>query len=213
MLEAAYRGDSQFYEYIDSLDVATIKGKDDVDPLFWLVVISEAKQIEWAVSELLFAGANPHNLPSNQSFSAFIHAIRSERLEVVKAFLDAGVDPNYRYSNLESAPTPVFHALDTRNSFLLKLLLEYGVELEMRNSSMFTPLLYTRTNNWELAYLLLKAGADFRAENNQGKSILWWLKNNGYSVRPASIDWRDKVASFIIARGVDVELWEPNDFN
>lgn len=205
LLEAAIIGDGKsLTKYLDSIPDINVVSQSGITPLYWLIVDSNTRNIEWAVGELLNAGADPHFVPEGWKYSSFLWAVRRGQVKVVKAMLEAGVDVNRLYSKLNLEPTPIFHALSSRDSFTLNLLIDAGAHLEFRNSLGQTPLLYARTNNWELAYILLKNGANFNAKDMWGHTIVWPIENNGYGILESEIDWRAKVVEFLRNKGVEV---------
>lgn len=205
MLRAVLSDDRDAFEvHLKTISDINYVGKGGVTPLYWLAVESGAADIGWAIKAMILAGGNPHFIPKNWNYSALLWPVRRGQVDYVEAMIEAGVSVNHLYSDLGTEPTPIFHAMSSRNPDMLTLLIEAGANFEERNSLKQTPLLFANTNNWELAYILLQNGANYEAKDTWGKTIVWPIENNGYGIEAADIDWRQKVIDFLRSKGVKV---------
>ena len=108
--------------------------------------------------------------------------------EMAKILIDAGADVNYN-SNHDVSPTPVFEFLEEsldvlrESSDILKLLIEAGADLEVRNSEHGdTPLLVAiRYGYHRAALILIDAGANINAKNNGNETPLLRAAHRHYS--------------------------------
>jgi hypothetical protein len=106
---------------------------------------------------LLEKGAKPDQLPGVRGQdTVMVQAARENRLDLVKALLDKGADPQ----GGASAHHPVEVALESGNLALMRLLLEKGADVngkKLATSPLHTAL---AKGNREMAQLLLDKGAD-----------------------------------------------------
>jgi ankyrin repeat protein len=91
--------------------------------------------------------------------------------EIAQVLIDAGADVNAK-SIYERIPTPVFEYCDDDDLDILKLLIEAGADLEVRDGEGNTPLLKAVRYDNEAAILLMDAGADIHVRNNEGYTPL-----------------------------------------
>jgi len=109
-----------------------------------------------AITELVIAGANP--------------------LQHTEAFLEAGVDPNSR----DRWGTPIlFHALDSDNDDKVKLLIDYGVDLEIRSENVKRSALdhaFSGLNYDRVEYLIKQGLSNFLEEDVNGVTFGYMLQ-------------------------------------
>lgn len=119
-------------------------------------------------------------------------------------------------SLLTTGSTPLLRAAKACDIPAAKLLLEHGAKVDLANSLKLTPLLVVAGSNWaitdtrgrfrnekqciEMAQMLLDAGADINAVNNNGQSSLH---------AAARMDMKDFVR-FIGERGADLDIKDRN---
>ena len=106
----------------------------------------------------------------------FARALRDLEEEVVKAFLDAGMSPNQRFSYGE---LPLQAVIDSdyecaaEMKSLVKLLLDRGADPNGADDNGNTILMTAAKEcDGEMVKMLFKAGADVRAKNKTGSTAL-----------------------------------------
>lgn len=183
-----------------SPDELNRSGKDGTSPLLWLIANCEDSQ--GAAKIMVHLGANPHLFNEALRTSPAIFAIRNLSASYTKAMLDAGMDPNFKYQAYADSPTLLHKAVMYRNRDAVKSLISHGADLESRNASGDTPLLFVRANQYDIALILLEAGADPFVKNNQGNDICHRLLAANYT-RPAEApDYRAIFVKNLAEKGV-----------
>lgn len=115
-----------------------------------------------ATKEELSRGADPNQREYNGR--AALHEAMSSRSEIAKALLEAHADANIRVNGFDRDPTngwtPIFFAINSGRTDLVKLLIKYGANVNITDAQNKPPLSYAiaRQRN-EIVALLLKAGA------------------------------------------------------
>jgi uncharacterized protein len=176
-------------------------GTDGSSPLYWL--LRNCRAAPERVSELVSEGANPHLYLPQYNVSPAIFAVREMEAVYLKAMLRAGLEPNHKYSEFLDSPTLLFFAVMFRDKQKVEMLLDAGANIEERNASGDTPLLFVRANQFEVALTLLKHGADAHARNNQGHDICYRIFGNRYVAPSAGPDYRSLLLLELRNRGVD----------
>lgn len=88
----------------------------------------------------------------------------------------------------------------------LKMLIAAGADLNARNKSDLTPLMYAaRLNRYDMAYLMLQGGADPRQKTKWGTSVVYEIKESRTDPKNELYQWRTKVIDLLKAKGIDVE--------
>lgn len=132
-------------------------------------------------------------------------------LEVV---LRHGGDPNVEMRagspqarNPNDKTTPLHWAIQGFSTPNVKLLIQAGTDLN-RKDGLFgnTPAMNAAVNRmYEAVYLLLQAGADFRAKNDHGLDLVCYAVDDYNPLQGQARCWQDKVLAFLEQKGVDVE--------
>lgn len=134
-----------------------------------------------AIKVLMSLGADPSiNIPGLGTVG--YHAMWRKRIEPLKVLLDSGMDPDTKQSG--GSRTLLFETPDLEKSDAMKLLVEYGADVNARDSVGNTPLLHILDVGFDEALYLLDHGADGHAMDYSGLSV-------GYSVQE-SLSFMDK---------------------
>jgi hypothetical protein len=94
-------------------------------------------------------------------------AVFEDDYEKAEKLLKEGANPNEPYMGYDSNDEPIIHAVANNNIEMVKLLLDYGADIEATNSSGNTPLIIAASNsdNTDMIEFLLENGADATAVN------------------------------------------------
>ena len=128
--------------------------------------------------ELLKAGKNPREVlvGSGIKFTGeeFIKAAEERRMDVVRLFVDAGMDINIDGMGKSKALTT---ATFNGHYDIVKYLIEKGADLSVTNYGGNNALMEAvRSNKTEIVKLLIKSGIDLNAIDNQRKTVLYSVK-------------------------------------
>ena len=145
--------------------------------------------------ELLKAGKNPKEVlvGSGIEFTAdeFVKAAKEGRINVVRLFIDAGMDINTQDKlQLRALTTAAFHG----HYDIVKYLVEKGADLSVINYGGNNALIEAaRSNNTAMAILLIELGVEINALDNQGHTVL-------YSAETA------EMATLLLDNGADIYI-------
>lgn len=129
------------------------KSDQQVSPLDWAMAV----QNDWAFARLL--KASPESA-TRGTLPTIVIAAKYDA-ELLRTILHSGVDPDVEVAYRGDKIRPIFAAIDTGNVESVRVLLEAKVDLSVRDRYGRTPLLAAASfKNYELAYILLEAGAD-----------------------------------------------------
>lgn len=126
-----------------------------------------------AITELVVAGAAP--LQYTEELGQPLVLAARGKIKYLKAFLEAGVDPNSR--NRWGTPI-LFHASDWDNPDKIKLLIDYGVDLEIRSTILRRGALdhaFSRLYYDQVEYLIKQGLSNFLVENKNGVTFAYRL--------------------------------------
>jgi len=103
--------------------------------------------------------------------------------------------------------TPVNWAILGHNDRNVELLIRAGADLDHKEGLLgVTPLLdAANANMYQSVYLMLKAGADYRARDDAGLELAHYAVDDQPPLEGESRRWQDKVLAFLAQKGVDVE--------
>jgi ankyrin repeat protein len=157
------------------LDYATQNGRIEVmklllqagaDPNKGLICAAQSGQIE-AIKLLISLGAKVNG---DQGSSPLYEAMSHKKWEAAKLLLAAGAD----IAKLKPNPSYLFDALASNELGILKLLIEYGVDINAVGSYSDKTLLSeaVKNNNLDAVKLLLEHGADVNIKYYGGETAL-----------------------------------------
>ena len=102
----------------------------------------------------------------------FIDAIKRNDIEMVKKVIELGGN-DLNHQNDEDGETALMVASFQNMIEIVKLLIDAGVDLEIRNYTKGTALLLSSYNRRiEITRMLIEAGADWNAKNIHGRDFL-----------------------------------------
>ncbi len=140
------------------------------------------------------AERNGLNSQGDGEDTPLIASIKYGCIEVANALLQRGADVDLPVGG----NTPLMYAAEWQDASWISLLLQYSPHLETKNDSGMTALhvacsVCTTEKDLELIRLLLEAGADEEAEDDDGNKVIMYARN------------RD-VAQSLLGRGVDINV-------
>lgn len=123
-----------------------------------------------AIKALMALGADP-SIELPELGSVAYHAMWRKSDEPLKALLESGMDPNI--ANEGSLRTLIFNIPLLEESDAMKLLVEYGADVNVRDSLGNTPLLHIISVAFDEALYLLDNGADPLAMTDSGMTVAY----------------------------------------
>jgi len=154
-------------------DVNAVRSSDGYTLLHYAAEIGDAKLVKFLIDK-----GSEINATMKRGNTPLSTAIGFSKNEAIKAFLEAGVDPNHKLSDSDYKRSH-FHFYITKarkmDKGIFDLFIAKGADIETRDSYNETPLLtaagqdYNMTDN---AKYLIKAGADIQATGKAGKTAL-----------------------------------------
>jgi hypothetical protein len=177
------------------------RGKDGVTPLMWALYHLNKD----GYKALLEKHADP-NLQENDGDSVMEWAAQLKDSSYLQLALEHGGNPNLVDSHSAYDRFPIFSAIqlapDTNEN--VALLVKAGADLNVVSPT-GTPLTAAATRNqYEIVFLLLQAGADYKKPNNSGKTVAWVIENMNIDPTSDAFQWRQKVIDFLHAQGIAV---------
>lgn len=155
-------------------------------PLIW----AAARGNDHNVALLLGAGADPNSMDI-QFTTAVSYAAERDHTVCVRLLLEAGADPDPPLpSDIKVGSGLNCAARNASNPLLLKLLLDFGADVESSGVENITPLIHTaRTDKASFAVLLLEYGADINATTTLGQTPLTTaITHNSHTVLQLLLD-------------------------
>jgi len=201
---AASRGDTKKIDALvkAGVDVNT-QGKDGVTPLIWMLPTRNKA----GFTRLLEHGADP-NITYDERYSVMWYLAGSDLSEFLELALEYGGDANWLGGN----STIIDPAITFGRVENIQILIEAGADVNFQNRvSGGTPLHAAGYSaQFQIAYLLLEAGADPRINNKTGRNgLLYAIEKSG---RPGGDDvyaWRQKVIEYLRGMGMEVTPQDP----
>jgi len=186
MVLAAGNGDLQRLELLLAAG-GDINGKDQYGeyPLHAACVKDSMEMVKFLLSH----GADP-NVQSRSGATVLNYVCAQGKIKIARLLFEAGADPTIP---MDTGQTPLHALLTTRartnenEQELAGLLLKHGADVNARDASLATPLLYacggkhTSDGGIRLRTVsyLLSAGACVNIENNSGITPLHWACSQG----------------------------------
>ncbi|MCF8581193.1 ankyrin repeat domain-containing protein [Enterobacter ludwigii] len=170
LAEAIERGDTSHVKKLVATTELNKPGKEDMTLLFWALgnTMYEKKTANRLniVTLLVKAGADPLQPRSKGKSSPAEFVLRADSGVWIKALLDGGLSPNAKDKTFDKPI--VFQSIKAKNTETLKVMLDYGADINTVNS-LGSTLLFEALNYhaYDHVFLLLERGADpeIRADN------------------------------------------------
>lgn len=148
--------------------------KEEQTPLMWAAFKNMNSKV---ITALLKAGADV-NAKNNKGSTPLMKAAGGNpNPEVITTLINAGADVN-AIDNRGS--TPLILAAGNADPVVVAAFIKAGANVNARNESGYTPLMqavrYTRDS--EAIKILLESGADPKAKDNYGKTVIDYAKKN-----------------------------------
>lgn len=163
---------------------------------------------------LLEHGANPNvegdgpNLMGVAGFSVMTYAAMNKDIWWLQTVLQHGGNPNF-VSSL-AGDTPIFPAINAGLPVSpriehVRLLIKAGANLEAKNYLGQTSAVYAAyTNDFQVVYELLKAGANPKSRDQVGMTIGSLIQRYPIGRSGPIYEWREKVIAQLKAAGIDL---------
>lgn len=204
LVVAASRGNvKEIDRLIDSGVNVNARGQGGMTPLAYVL---DQENIE-GVARLLHHGADPNLVYNEQQDSTMRRFVVRKDPTYLELALDYGGDVNALMYGKDGKPV-IFDAITLGRIANVKLLINAGADVNRQDSfSGETPLHATGySRKYEIAYILLEAGADPRINDKAGKNGL--LRAIEKTQRPGSEEiyqWRQKVIEYLRAAGMEID--------
>jgi ankyrin repeat protein len=172
----------------------------DASPLF----LALAAQDKGKVLQLLKEGADP-NAPSESGDSATAWAATMDDPQFLEIILAHGGNPSIVNPN-SAWPTPLFTAISRLQSRNVETLIRAGADVNFASltSQENAAMAAGSLNQWQIVYLLLKAGTDYIAKDRWGYTIAYGIEYNNIVADTELFSWREKVIALLRDKGVTV---------
>lgn len=145
---------------------------------------SQASNLSNEAIKFIIDSGTDINSPNSAVNSALFSAIWSGGLDRVKFLVELGasVNPNFG-DDADDEPTPLFSAIASGNLEIAEYLLNNGANLDVKNCSGYTPLIYSVDNlSYNMTELLLNHNADKTAKTPDGLTAYDLAQSNYHTV-------------------------------
>ena len=202
---AGAKGDTKAIDRLlaQGVNINTV-GEFGETPLFWALYAHNKTGFQ----KLLERGADPN--AKDENGDGVIHlAAEDEDPDYLRLALANRGDPNLR-DKRGVFPTPIYRAIHPNQNDNLKILLTNGADKEARDVSKKTPLqTMVFLSQFNKAYILLMAGADYQATDGTGHTVADYIARFPFSRSTDPEGWRDKVIAFLREHGMEVRPRNP----
>ena len=127
---------------------------------------------------LLDHGAKINAKTSGEAYTALLLAIKEAHTDTANLLLQRGADPNVK-TKFRDRRTALILAAQTKQTSIVKKLIDLGVDLEESDANGQTALIHAAKRGYlATTRQLLLAGADSQAKDAQGRSALYLARGN-----------------------------------
>lgn len=210
LLEAIQKGNEiRARQMLDDSDAAlNTRGKDDITPLFWLMMQKDHRAVERALQ----LGADPNQMAGNGHTPVSFMAGGNDT-DMLRVLLEHDGNPNSRDADGQPA---LFSAIGHGRWDNLKMLLEYGADPDQTDNTDTTSVQYAGyLNKFEIAHYLIEEGADYTHRDSVGSSIAWeihdGLEKGILNPEFPAYEWALKVKKQLQERGVEFPPPSPEE--
>ncbi|MBU1105734.1 MAG: ankyrin repeat domain-containing protein [Candidatus Riflebacteria bacterium] len=149
------------------------------------------------INDLVKAGADIHFQPKVGWPAVFVAAMDNPNPDIIKAFIDAGVDIN----TCDSTGEPLLaYAFSNSSNKIAIALIKLGADVNARSPKAKTLLM--EALDPEIFQLLLRSGADVNARDSDGSTVLMQIAGRK--------NVTDRVLKTIVEAGADVNAVDKN---
>lgn len=185
----------------DGADVNVV-GRDGMTPLMWAIIkdsprgfgllVKNGADVSVAAFRKVEAGKSP---------SVAELASGAENPSFLREMLANGADPNQKCRAIDG--TLIFAAVWHRRTESLRLLVDAGADIEIRNKQRETPVqMANSTGDYEMMWQLVEAGADIDLRDAFDNRLVDQVMNPQRQIDPAQKPWYDKVIAELEKRGL-----------
>ena len=199
LINAAANGDIRKIDLLvkQGVDVNT-RGKDNMTPLLWMLQSRNREGFKC----MLEHGADP-NVQAEGRYSVMWFVAGGDAPEFLKLALEHGGNPDL--VDPYGKRTLILESVEHGRMENVKLLIVAGANLNFQDGTGTTPLHGAAYQNYyDIIYVLLQAGADYRIKNTWDNTFVWTLEHNNIDPKSEGYKWRAKVIEFLRTRGVEV---------
>ncbi|KJY73663.1 ankyrin repeat domain-containing protein [Vibrio nigripulchritudo] len=159
-----------------------------------------------AIKTLMALGADP-SIELPELGSVAYHAMWRKSDEPLKALLESGMDPNLR----DEEDTLIFNTPALEQSNAMQLLVEYGADVNARDTLGNTPLIHILPVRFDDSLYLLNHGADPYAMNNEGISVAYSVQEELEHMDQSSEAYQKmlKIQQKLVEKGVKFPALTP----
>ncbi|SFD40878.1 ankyrin repeat domain-containing protein [Pseudoalteromonas denitrificans] len=185
--------------------LVSIRGNKNIS-LLALSLLCQSRDVFYF---LLKKGANPDVAMENGKFLLHLAAeIKDDYY--LKLALEFGATPDSINNKKLWKPTAIFSAIGGNQDNNIKSLFSAGANINLKNSSGDTPLLYAANmNQYRTVHVLLKLGAEIGIKNNFGLSLENKIEESSIASGSHAAIWRDKVIEYLKSKGHLISLKNP----
>lgn len=212
LVTAAVDGNTKEIERLVASGVnVNARGKDGVTPLIW--AIYHLKKVGYQA--LLEHGADPNMQVQNGTLigdSVMETAAQLPDPLYLKLALQHGGNPNLVNKTSAYDHTPLISAIMADRKANVDALIQAGANINPKVDEVNdeSPLEYAvNEQNYEFAYRLLQAGANYRLKALNGNPIVIGVETGDLDPASDRYKWREKVIQFLNAHGVVVSTKPP----